>query len=90
MLEWLLRAKELKKIKSLLNQFRFINPVKAKDFLDLDFLVLQTPGWGINTPPMSLAVLSAMGKESGFKTKALDLNVEFFHKKVKFDLIDHL
>ncbi len=43
-----------------------------------DIILVQAPGWGVNTPPLALAMLSAFARNRGFKVLPLDLNLEFY------------
>jgi hypothetical protein len=43
-----------------------------------DIILVQAPGWGVQTAPLSLASLSAYVRQKGYKILPLDLNVEFF------------
>jgi hypothetical protein len=43
-----------------------------------DIILVQAPGWGVSTAPLSLASLSAYVRQKGYKILPLDLNIEFF------------
>ncbi len=46
-----------------------------------DLVLIQTPGWGIKTMPLSLATLTAYVRSKGHRVLPLDLNVEFYLKR---------
>ena len=53
-----------------------------------DIILVQAPGWGVQTAPLSLASLSAYVRQKGYKILPLDLNVEFFViKPEKFSIM---
>lgn len=55
------------------------NSTTNYDNLDApDVILVQAPGWGVQTAPLSLASLSAYVRQKGYKILPLDLNVEFF------------
>jgi radical SAM superfamily enzyme YgiQ (UPF0313 family) len=55
---------------------------------DPDIILVQAPGWGVQTAPLSLASLSAYVRQKGYKILPLDLNVEFFvSKHEKFSIM---
>jgi radical SAM superfamily enzyme YgiQ (UPF0313 family)/GT2 family glycosyltransferase/MoaA/NifB/PqqE/SkfB family radical SAM enzyme/glycosyltransferase involved in cell wall biosynthesis len=43
-----------------------------------DIVLVQAPGWGMNTPPLATAMLTAYLRSCNFKVLPLDLNLEFF------------
>ena len=43
-----------------------------------DLVLVQAPGWGVNTPPLATAMLSAYARRQGYTVLALDLNLEFY------------
>ncbi|MDX6768841.1 MAG: radical SAM protein [Elusimicrobiota bacterium] len=47
------------------------------NFVSPDLVLVQTPGWGIKTMPLSLATLAAFVRSKGHRVLPLDLNVEF-------------
>ncbi|MBI4683346.1 MAG: radical SAM protein [Nitrospirae bacterium] len=50
-----------------------------------DLALLQAPAWGINTPPLATASLTACMRHEGHKVLALDLNIASFHiRKAEF------
>ncbi len=50
----------------------------AENFDSPDLVLVQTPGWGLKTPPLSIASLAAYVRQSGYKVLPLDLNLEFY------------
>lgn len=53
-----------------------------------DVVLVQAPGWGVQTAPLSLASLSAFVRHKGHKILPLDLNVEFYSiRPDKFSII---
>ncbi len=74
--------KESEAIKEKIKELGFINRYQNYEFESLDMLLLQCPGWRIETPPLSLGVLASYGKSKGFKVLGLDLNVEMYRKKI--------
>lgn len=46
-----------------------------------DLVLIQTPGWGIKTMPLSLATLSSYIRFKGHRVLPLDLNIEFYLKR---------
>lgn len=49
-----------------------------ENLCDPDLVLVQAPGWGINTPPLGTAMLSSYARMHGYKVLPLDLNLEFF------------
>jgi radical SAM superfamily enzyme YgiQ (UPF0313 family) len=43
-----------------------------------DLIMIQAPGWGVLTPPLALAMLTAYARQKGFKVLPVDLNCEFY------------
>jgi anaerobic magnesium-protoporphyrin IX monomethyl ester cyclase len=52
-----------------------------RNFEKPDLVLVQMPGWGVKTPPLSLATLAAYVRAKGYKVLPLDLNVEFYHQR---------
>jgi radical SAM superfamily enzyme YgiQ (UPF0313 family)/glycosyltransferase involved in cell wall biosynthesis len=51
----------------------------------LDILLLQAPGWGVSTPPLATAMLTAYARQKGYKVLPVDLNSQFFlHRGEKY------
>lgn len=48
------------------------------NFAAPDAVLIQTPGWGVETPPLSLSSLSSFGRTNGYRILALDLNIEHY------------
>lgn len=48
-----------------------------RNFERPDLVLVQMPGWGVKTPPLSLATLTAYVRSKGHKVLPLDLNLEF-------------
>ncbi|MCB4792081.1 MAG: B12-binding domain-containing radical SAM protein [Elusimicrobia bacterium] len=42
--------------------------------------LIQAPAWGIDTPPLNLAVLASVLKKNGHKVNVIDINNELYHK----------
>ncbi len=56
-------------------------PNSTTDYTNLDSpdaIIVQAPAWGVQTPPLSLASLSAYARRAGYKILPLDLNIEFY------------
>lgn len=53
----------------------------VEDHCNPDLVLIQAPGWGINTPPLATAMLSSYVRSYGFKVLPVDLNIEFFLKR---------
>jgi radical SAM superfamily enzyme YgiQ (UPF0313 family) len=49
-----------------------------ENFRQPQVVLLQVPGWGVATPPLSLALLSGFLRSHGYKVLPLDLNVEHY------------
>lgn len=47
----------------------------------MDIVLVQTPAWGIATPPLALGALTGAVRNAGYKAKALDLNAEYFKRR---------
>lgn len=47
-------------------------------YSNVDVVLIQAPGWGVNTPPFATASLTAFLRENGFKVMSLDINVELY------------
>jgi len=43
-----------------------------------DLVLVQAPIWGISTPPLALAMLSAWVRQHGYRVRPVDLNVECY------------
>jgi len=50
----------------------------ADNFLNPDVVLVQAPAWGICTPPLGLATLTAYARKRGYKVLPLDLNIESY------------
>ena len=46
----------------------------------LKLLLIQCPAWGVELPPINLALLKAAVLRSGFKCEAWDLNVQSYQR----------
>jgi radical SAM superfamily enzyme YgiQ (UPF0313 family)/MoaA/NifB/PqqE/SkfB family radical SAM enzyme len=53
------------------------------NFCDPDVILVQAPGWGVNTPPLGTATLTSYARNKGFKVLPVDLNVEFYLRRSK-------
>jgi radical SAM superfamily enzyme YgiQ (UPF0313 family) len=54
------------------------------DTFQRDLIVLvQAPGWGINTPPLGIASLSAYMRQHGFRVLPLDINIDLYNKNIE-------
>lgn len=42
-------------------------------------VLIQSPAWGLETPPLALALLTGILFENKFQVKIFDLNIRFFH-----------
>jgi radical SAM superfamily enzyme YgiQ (UPF0313 family) len=51
------------------------------NFCEPDIVLVQAPGWGVNTPPMATAMLTAFTRKQGFKVLPIDLNIEFYRNR---------
>ena len=57
-----------------------------ENFCDPDIVLVQAPGWGVNTPPLATAMLTSFARKHGYKVLPIDLNVEFFlNRPPEFD-----
>lgn len=45
---------------------------------NIDVVLIQTPAWGVNTPPLATASLTAYLRKNGFKVLPLDINIELY------------
>ena len=52
-----------------------------ENYCDPDIVLVQAPGWGVNTPPLATAMLSAFARMHGYKVLPIDLNLEFYLKR---------
>lgn len=52
-----------------------------ENFFNPDIVLIQAPGWGVNTPPLGTAMLTAYARKHGYKVLPIDLNVEFYLKR---------
>tara|TARA_Y100000589_G_scaffold73838_1_gene67051 strand:- start:1754 stop:3151 length:1398 start_codon:yes stop_codon:yes gene_type:complete len=52
----------------------------------VDLLLIQCPAWGVELPPINLALLKAAVIKSGFKCEAWDLNVQSYQQSPKESL----
>ncbi len=66
--------------KSLRKVFPFLT---TKDLYSLvesyDLALIQAPAWGINTPPLATATLTAFMRNEGYKVIPLDFNIASLH-----------
>jgi radical SAM superfamily enzyme YgiQ (UPF0313 family) len=51
------------------------------NFIAPDLVLVQTPGWGVITPPLCLATLTAYARAKGYRVLPLDLNLEFYLRR---------
>jgi radical SAM superfamily enzyme YgiQ (UPF0313 family) len=56
-----------------------------------DIILIQAPGWGVNTPPMATATLTSYLRKYNYIVFPIDLNIELYRKspphfKEKWDL----
>jgi len=57
-----------------------------ENFCDPDIVLVQAPGWGVNTPPLGTAMLTSFARKHGYKVLPIDLNVEFYlNRPSEFD-----
>ncbi len=49
-----------------------------ENFCNPDLILVQAPGWGVNTPPLGTAMLTSFARSRGYKVLPVDLNVEFY------------
>ena len=54
---------------------------QSDNSINRDVVLVQAPGWGIWTPPLALAMLTAFLRKHGYKVLPLDLNIEFYLKR---------
>ena len=66
-------------------------PNSTTDYDNLDnpdIVLVQAPGWGVQTAPLSLASLVSFVRKKGYKILPLDLNVEFYTiRPEKFSIV---
>jgi radical SAM superfamily enzyme YgiQ (UPF0313 family)/Flp pilus assembly protein TadD/MoaA/NifB/PqqE/SkfB family radical SAM enzyme/SAM-dependent methyltransferase len=43
-----------------------------------DIILVQAPSWGVNTPPLGIAMLTSYARSHGYKVLPIDLNLEFY------------
>lgn len=43
-------------------------------------VLVQAPGWGVDTPPLAMACLTAFLRANGIKVMTVDINVEMYNK----------
>ncbi|MBI5326872.1 MAG: cobalamin B12-binding domain-containing protein [Deltaproteobacteria bacterium] len=43
-------------------------------------VLVQAPGWGVDTPPLAIACLTAFLRANGIKVMPVDINVEMYNK----------
>ena len=64
--------------------FPFLSTGNIKQLADgYDLVMVQAPAWGINTPPMATAALTAFMRQQGERVLAQDLNITMFHLRGK-------
>lgn len=61
----------------------FFNDFKAGKYLNSHVALIQAPGWGVNTPPCSIASLSAYLRKYNCRVMPIDINVEMFNRNKK-------
>lgn len=52
-----------------------------ENFCSPDLILVQAPGWGVNTPPLGTAMLTAFARSRGYRVLPVDLNVEFYLRR---------
>jgi len=53
--------------------------------MSVEIVLLQPPGWGVENPPLGLAMLKAYLQERGVSCRIMDLNIQLFHlRHVKY------
>jgi len=85
---------EIIKYIELYNQVVTHLPNSRTDVLNIynpDIILIQTPGWGINTPPLAAATLTSYLRKNNYIVFPIDLNIEFYlksppHFKEKWEL----
>lgn len=45
----------------------------------MEIILIQSPSWGLNAPPLALASLSAFLRDRGYQVLVLDLNIDMFY-----------
>ena len=45
----------------------------------IDIVLVQAPAWGVNTPPLATATLTAYLRENNVKVMPFDINIELYH-----------
>ncbi len=48
-----------------------------------DIILVQAPGWGINTPPLGIASLSAYLRKHAFNVLPIDANIELYNRNIE-------
>ena len=56
-------------------------PRNFEDSKTADIFLIQTPAWGINTPPLAIAQLTGYLKNKGVNVFAHDLNIELYQNR---------
>jgi anaerobic magnesium-protoporphyrin IX monomethyl ester cyclase len=46
-----------------------------------DLMLIQAPGWGMTTPPLALAMLTAYARQKGYRVLPIDLNCQFYMRR---------
>lgn len=57
----------------------FFKEYSTGRYQDSRVALIQMPGWGIDTPPLSTASLSAYLRKQGYKVMPVDANIELYH-----------
>jgi B12 binding protein len=56
-------------------------PRDFKGMKTADVILIQPPAWGINTPPLAIAQLSAYLRKEGLKVFTYDLNIDLYYRR---------
>ena len=62
--------------------------VRPRNFTGLktaDLILIQSPAWGINNPPLAIAQLTAFLRKEGVQVFSYDLNIEFYQSRGEQD-----
>jgi radical SAM superfamily enzyme YgiQ (UPF0313 family) len=56
----------------------YLKELRSGKYKKSDIALIQAPGWGINTPPLAIACLSAYLRANGIRVIPIDVNVQMY------------
>jgi len=98
-----LRMERVKKVQDLLKELKIpytteatalpegVNRRRGGKKREADIVLVTTPPWGINNPPVGLAYLASYLRKHGYHPQVFDFNIQFYHSgKEEFQHLWHV